>query len=203
MKRLTTRSAAPFLIAATALFFWLLFAVIDPISQPLASAEGGECLARDGVLGNFQAADPPRPVTDTPFFDAGGKTRTLADYRGRGVVLNFWATWCAPCVREMPQLDRLKKLLTDSGIEVLALDEDRAGAPLAEKFFRTNRIRNLDILVDRGGKVLRESKIRGMPTTLLINARGLEVGRVEGIAEWDSKAAVAFLKRCLGKEGGK
>ncbi len=203
MKRLTTRLAAPLLIAVPVLFFWLLFAVIDPISQSLASAEGGKCSAPDGVLGNYQAWDPPRPVTEAPFFDAGGKPRTLADYRGRGVVFNFWATWCAPCVREMPQLDRLRKLLTGFGIEVLALDEDRAGAPLAEKFFRENRIRNLDVLVDRGGKVLRASKIRGMPTTLLINARGLEVGRVEGAAEWDGKEAVAFLKRCLGnsKEG--
>ena len=155
------------------------------------------------MLGNYQAFDPPRPVTDVPSTDAGGNPKTLADYRGRGVVVNFWATWCAPCVREMPQLDRLRKLLKGDGLEVLALDEDRAGAPLAEKFFRENGIRNLDILVDRGGKVLRAAKIRGLPTTLLINPGGLEVGRVEGVAEWDSGEAVAFLKRCLGRKEGR
>ena len=117
-------------------------------------------------------------------------------------MVNFWATWCAPCVREMPQLDRLRKLLSGAGIEVLALSEDRAGAPLVEKFYNTNRIRNLEILIDKGGKVLRESKVSAMPTTLLIDAGGMEVGRVLGAVEWDSDKAVEFLKNCLGNTPG-
>ncbi|MFQ5763934.1 MAG: TlpA disulfide reductase family protein, partial [Rhodospirillales bacterium] len=120
MGRLRTSSAAPLRIAAPALF-WLLFAVIVSISRPLASAEAGKCLPHEGALGNFEAAEPPRPVSGTPFADGAGETRSLADHRGRGVVLNFWATWCAPCIREMPQLDRLKRLLATAGIDVLAL----------------------------------------------------------------------------------
>jgi len=102
----------------------------------------------------------------------------------------------------MPALDRLSKLLKGAGIDVLALSEDRPGASLVEKFYKTNAIRNLEVLIDKGGKVLRASKVRGLPTTLLIDANGLEVGRLLGAVEWDSDKAVAFLKKCLGPKKG-
>ena len=102
----------------------------------------------------------------------------------------------------MPQLDRLRNLLSGAGIEVLALSEDRAGAPLVEKFYNTNRIRNLEVLIDKGGKVLRGSKVRALPTTLLIDSGGMEVSRVLGAVEWDSEKAVEFLKSCLGNKTG-
>lgn len=180
----------------------VLAAVIVSIPRPLTSAEGGKCLADKGVLGGYQATIPPRPAAATLFFDKKDAARSLAAYKGRGVVVNFWATWCAPCVREMPALDRLSKLLKGAGIDVLALSEDRPGASLVEKFYKTNAIRNLEVLIDKGGKVLRASKVRGLPTTLLIDANGLEVGRLLGAVEWDSDKAVAFLKKCLGPKKG-
>lgn len=150
-------------------------------------------------MDNYVVTEPPRPVTDAPFFDADGKPRTLADYRGRGVVLNFWATWCVPCVREMPQLDKLRKILEPAGIEVLAISVDRAGAPLVKKFYDVNRIRNLDIFIDKGRKMLSGSKVFGLPTTMLIDKQGREIGRALGAAEWDSPSVVPFIKQCLGK----
>jgi thiol-disulfide isomerase/thioredoxin len=174
-------------------------AVILVISPPLARGEEPGCRAPPAELGTFQATEPPRSAPAQPFEGEDGRQRTLTDHRDRGIVLNFWATWCAPCVREMPQLDRLRKLLAGDGIEVLALSEDRAGAPLVRKFYDVNDIKNLEILVDGGGKVMREAKLKGLPTTILIDRRGLEVGRVIGIAEWDAKETVAFLGRCLGR----
>ncbi len=177
---------------------WLLLAAIVSISRPLASAEGGKCLAPVGVLDNFVLTQPSQAVTERPFFDAIGTPITLADFRGRAVVLNFWATWCPPCVREMPQLNELKKILAADKIEVLALSEDRAGAPLVKKFYDLNRIGNLDIFIDKGRKVLSGSKILGLPTTILIDKQGREIGRALGAAEWDNSEAVAFIRQCLG-----
>ena len=179
--------------------FLRAFAVIVVISPPLARGEAPVCQAPPAQLGNFQPTTPPRAAPVQPFEPEDGRQRTLADLRGRGVVLNFWATWCAPCVREMPQLDRLSKMLAGDGIKVLALSEDRAGAPLVRKFFDVNGIKNLEILIDGGGKVMREAKLKGLPTTILIDRQGLEVGRVVGIAEWDAKETVEFLGRCLGR----
>ncbi len=196
MKRLL-KSPSAFLGRTAAIFLGLLLTVSVSLSRPLAATEPGKCAGANGAFMGYQVASPPHPVTVQPFVDSQGAEKTLADYRGRGIVLNFWATWCAPCVKEMPQLDRLKKILAQDEIEVLALSEDRAGGPLVEKFYRINTIRNLDVLIDRGGKVLRGSKIRGLPTTLLINAEGREIGRVQGISEWDSPGVVTFLRRCL------
>ena len=134
-------------------------------------------------------------VPTLPFFEDGEKRRTIADYRGSGVVMNFWATWCAPCVREMPSLDRLQA--EAPGIRVLALSVDRGGAPVIETFYRKYGISNLDVLADRGAKLMRKLGVRGLPTTLLIDSEGNEVGRVVGPAEWDQGPLRALIGRTI------
>ena len=181
MKRLRICPSALIQFAAPTLL-GLLMAVNVSLSRPLANTEPGKCTGADQVFSGYTAQNPPVPVSGQPFIDANGGPRSLEEHLGRGVVFNFWATWCAPCVREMPQLDRLKAL---------------KGVPLVKKFYRVNEIKNLAVDIDEGGKVLRDSKVRGLPMTLLINPKGLEIGRVQGISEWDSKDIVAFLRRCL------
>ncbi len=151
--------------------------------------------AADEGVHNYQPASPPQPVPGLPFFEDGETTRTIADYRGSGVVMNFWATWCTPCVREMPSLDRLQTQAR--GIRVLALSVDRGGAPVVESFYRKHGIANLDVLVDKGAKLMRKLRVRGLPTTLLIDSGGNEVGRVVGPAEWDSGPVRALIRRTI------
>jgi len=125
---------------------------------------------------------------------------TILDFKGQGVVLNFWATWCVPCVKEMPALVRLKALLGKDNITVLALSQDRGGAKKVIPFFKKLGIEGLDVLIDKGGKVARKSGVRGLPATILVDAKGFERGRVVGIAQWDSPDVVDFVRRCIGPD---
>ena len=128
-----------------------------------------------------------------------GTVKSLADYAGQGVVLNLWATWCVPCVAEMPALDALAAQVAP-GIAVLPLSSDRGGAPTVDRFYLARGVRNLPIILDQGGAAARALGVRGIPTTLLIDAKGRERGRLEGTADWSTKEAIALI-RTLAEKG--
>ena len=136
----------------------------------------------------------PREILEIQFTDGNGEFLSLADFRGRVVLLNIWATWCAPCRKEMPTLDRLQSRLGGRDFEVVALSIDRAGVEVVEKFYEEIKIDNLAIYIDSTGKAARALKIVGLPTTLLIDAEGRELGRLVGPAEWDTAEMVSFLR---------
>jgi thiol-disulfide isomerase/thioredoxin len=175
--------------------------VILAISSPHARAEEQKCMAAMAAAGegmrNFTPTQPLVPVAEVSFDDGTGRLRSLSEYRGRGVILNFWATWCAPCIREMPSLDRLQAAVSGDGIEVLTLSEDRGGAPVVDAFVRKIQVRNLPAFIDIRGRALRKLAVVGLPTTIFIDAGGFEVGRVVGAAEWDSSDSVDFVRQCL------
>lgn len=173
-----------------------VLSLIVGISPFLSSAEARACVGGTNVLPGLETTSPPIPVPSVPFLEGGETRRTLADFKGRGIVLNFWATWCAPCVREMPALDRLHEAAGDA-FHVLALSSDRGGAPVVEKFYAKAGIANLTNLIDDKRQVLRKMKVRGLPTTILIDPAGNEIGRVLGAAEWDAPETIAFLRACL------
>ena len=149
---------------------------------------------------NFVMHDAPKPVAAIKFDDAQGQSRNLADFKGKVVLLNVWATWCGPCRKEMPALDRLQAALGGPDFEVVALSIDRGGMDAVRKFFADIGIRTLAMYLDSSGQALRTLSALGLPTTLLIDREGREIGRLIGPAEWDSPETVEFV-RCVVAKG--
>ena len=151
-----------------------------------------------GHMAGFVFKKEPEALAEVAFTDAKGESRTLADWKGRVVLLNLWATWCAPCRKEMPDLARLQKALGSEKFEVVALAVDRAGIEAARKFLGSIEARELALYVDATARAGTALKAVGMPTTILIDALGREVGRLTGPAEWDSDDArrlvLAFMR---------
>jgi thiol-disulfide isomerase/thioredoxin len=152
-------------------------------------------------LGEFIPASPPQPAPETGFTDADGKPVSFADFRGKPVIVNLWATWCQPCLKEMPSLDRLQTQL-DGKLAVAAVSEDRGGAERVGPFVAGMGLKKLKIYLDPKADLGHAFHVRGLPTSIVIDAKSRVVGRVEGAAEWDSPAMLAVLKPFLEKAGG-
>jgi len=142
---------------------------------------------------NFVMHDAPKPVAAVTFEDAQGRGRSLAGFKGKVVLLNIWATWCVPCRREMPALDRLQENLGSPEFEVVPVSIDRGGIETVRKFYAEIGVHNVGIYIDSSGRVLPALGTVGLPTTLLIDRAGREIGRIVGPAEWDAPEIVAFL----------
>lgn len=141
--------------------------------------------------------DQPRPMSEIRFQDDQGHDLTLADFRGRVVLLNIWATWCVPCRKEMPTLDRLQARLGGKHFLVMALSIDRKGVEAVRAFYQEVGVKNLTIYLDPSGKGSHALAIPGVPTTLLIDGEGREVARKMGEAEWDSAEIVSLIERMV------
>lgn len=164
---------------------------------PDAAATPAAAPAKTGQMAAFVTKKPPEALPDITFNDADGKPLTLSSFKGRTVLLNLWATWCAPCREEMPSLDRLQQALGSDKFEVVALSLDRAGLDASKKFLDDVKAKTLKLYVDPTAKQGVTLKLVGMPTTILINKDGLEVGRLAGPAEWDSDEAKKLIESAL------
>jgi thiol-disulfide isomerase/thioredoxin len=145
----------------------------------------------------FSMRSTPQPLPEIQFENGEGEAMSLADFKGSVVLLNIWATWCAPCRREMPTLDRLQATLGGPDFQVVALSIDRQGLSAVQEFYAELGLQTLPIYVDQSGKAQHALSVLGIPTTLLLDREGNEIGRLLGPAEWDSPEMMAFFRDYL------
>ena len=148
----------------------------------------------------FLMLDVPKGVAAIDFDDGEGRAHSIADFKGKVVVLNIWATWCIPCRKEMPALDRLQARLGGPDLEVVAVSIDRGGRDIVAKFYAETGIRNLAIYIDASGQAVPTLAAVGLPTTLIINRRGYEIDRIIGPVEWDAPEVDEFLQRIVAQQ---
>jgi thiol-disulfide isomerase/thioredoxin len=136
----------------------------------------------------------PAIAAPTTAYSDGRQPTRLDAFRGQTVVLNIWATWCGPCLKEMPSLDRLSAKLAGQGIKVVALSEDDGGAAQVKPYLEKLKVTRLTHLYDTEQRAFQDFAIRGLPTTFVISPEGKIIAKLEGAAEWDSKAMVEQIK---------
>ena len=177
-----------FLILASV--FFLLVTTGTPADSKIADSVR--------TVGKFSMHSAPQPIAPLVFADGDGRTVRLSDFRGKLVVLNLWATWCGPCRKEMPTLDRLQAQLGGRDFEVVALSVDFTGAQTVRNFYRDFGIKHLRLFIDPSSHVLDQLKVPGLPATLLVDRSGRELGRLVGAAEWDSPEMLRLFRGLIG-----
>jgi len=177
----------------------------DQACRPaVALAQKLESLTR-GEVAALNVAKAPLKVPNLAFADASGKPLTLADWRGKTVLLNLWATWCVPCRQEMPTLDALEGKLGGPNFQVVALNIDTRDPEKAKTFLKDIGVSHLSYYADGSAKSFQDLKsvgrAFGMPTTLLVDPNGCEIGTIAGPADWASPDALKLIQAALNQAG--
>lgn len=187
------RRSLALLIAAgllgTGLGVWTRLRSHAPGSEPQQGSVADVTLKIDGQ--QFQRWGKPREVKHLPFSDENGKPVSLADFRGKVILLNLWAPWCPPCREEMPSLDRLNARRRGAGFEVLTLSLDTPAR--TQRFLQEIRASTLRGYTDGEGRAMTVLGVTSVPTTLLVDSRGREIGRLSGAADWEGRDALHLI----------
>jgi thiol-disulfide isomerase/thioredoxin len=154
-----------------------------------------------GAMARFKLTRPPKPMPDLEFLDADDKSLRLANLTGKARLINLWATWCAPCVKEMPSLDRLQAALPRDKFVVLPISLDGPSKAKVAPFYKDRELTNLGIYYDKGRKAMSVLGVSLLPTSILVDPAGRELGRIEGDADWDTPEGIALMKAAIGNEG--
>jgi len=176
----------------------LMFLLAAP--APAATDAGDADIPDRTKLGEFVPSSQPFAAPTISLTDSDGHTLELSALRGKLVLVNLWATWCEPCLREMPSLERLQSRLGER-IAVLAVSEDRGGNKAVEPFIAKLGLKSVKIYIDPKSEVGHAFGARGLPTSFLIDREGKVLGRVEGAAEWDSPKILGVLEPLLSGDG--
>ena len=161
------------------------------------AAQGVSRALATGTLAAFLVKPERLAVPDVAFQDGDGKPVKLSDWKGRVVLVNLWATWCAPCRKEMPDLATLQKELGSDQFEVVAISVDRKGAEASAAFLKETGADILRLYVEPSTRIVTEFQSPGLPATILIDRQGREIGRLLGPAHWASPEAIALIKAAL------
>ncbi len=178
---------------------------VDPACQPAAEAARRMAPFARGEVAAMSAASRPIQLPDLTFRDASGAERRLSEWRGRAVLFNLWATWCVPCRKEMPALDELQAKLGNADFEVVTVNIDTRDLDKPRTWLKEVGIDRLAYYADPTAKVFQDlkqlGKAWGMPTTILIDTAGCEIGTLAGPAEWASDDAIKLVNAALGRRG--
>lgn len=175
----------------------------DPTCRPAVEAAKRMAPLSRGEVAAVRMADTAQRLPALAFKDAAGRDKSLADWRGRVVLLNLWATWCFPCRKEMPALDELQDKLGSDRFEVVSVNIDTRDPDKPKTWLKDAGISRLAYYADGSARVFQDlkavGKAIGMPTTLLVDANGCEIASLAGPAEWASEDAVRLVQAAIGK----
>ena len=144
-------------------------------------------------LKNLVLIKNPKIYEDVVFMDINQKNVNLDDFKGKLIILNFWATWCAPCKKEMPSLDSLYQNDNFKNLQIFAINVDKPNHIKSKKFFTDLKIKKLEIFFDKNLNLVNEFKLRGVPTSILINKKGKEFARIIGSIDFEDKKFIKWL----------
>ena len=169
-------------IAKFSIFFFC-FSIFSSISQT----------NEDVPLNNMVINEIPKPISSLIFEDFSGNEINLNQYNGKLIIINFWATWCAPCKKEMPSLDKLYQTDNFKNLQIFPINVDKPNHIKSKKFFTDLKIKKLEIFFDKNLNLVNEFKLRGVPTSILINKKGKEFARIIGSIDFEDKKFIKWL----------